>query len=70
MKKYQFAREHFDVVNERLTADGAARRYHFTMLTPKNYNTFFQTLREKESSGFLSELDVVLRAQIEKPSEN
>lgn len=68
VKKYQFARQHFDAVNERLRFEDVTSRYHFTMLTPRNYNTFFQTLREKTSADFLSELDVSLRAQIEKQS--
>jgi len=63
VKKYQFARQHFETLTARLEAAGEARRYHFTMLTPSGYNTFFQTLRERTSAGFLSELDVVLRAQ-------
>lgn len=65
IKKYQFARAHFENLNERLEAEGHARRYHFTMLTPRGYNTFFQTLREESVSGFLSELDVAIRAKIQ-----
>lgn len=65
VKKYQFARTHFETLNERLEAQGHARRYHFTMLTPRGYNTFFQTLREESVPGFLSELDVALRARVQ-----
>lgn len=65
VKKYQFARAHFETLNGRLEAEGHVRRYHFTMLTPRGYNTFFQTLREEFVPGFLSELDVALRARIQ-----
>ncbi|PJR92418.1 hypothetical protein CN878_22245 [Ochrobactrum sp. 695/2009] len=64
-KKYQFARVHFETLNERLDAEGDSRRYHFTMLTPRGYNTFFQMLREESVLGFLSELDVAVRARIQ-----
>lgn len=63
VKKYQFARTHFVTLNERLEAGGQTSRYHFTMLTPRGYNTFFQTLRDGSVPGFLSELDVALRAR-------
>lgn len=63
VKKYQFAWEHFKTLNTRLAADSIPRRYRFTMLTPRGYNAFFQTIRDKTSSTFLSELDVALRAQ-------
>jgi type III restriction enzyme len=65
VKKYQFARTHFETLNGRLEADGQAQRYHFTILTPRGYNTFFQTLREQSAAGFLSELDVALRARMQ-----
>lgn len=62
VKKYQYARQHFDLLNERLERVSAGARYRFTMLTPRGYNAFFQTLRDGAGAGFLSELDVVLRA--------
>tara|TARA_Y100000815_G_scaffold274404_1_gene308381 strand:+ start:64 stop:2619 length:2556 start_codon:yes stop_codon:yes gene_type:complete len=65
VKKYQFAKDHFEAVNDRLRKEGEARRYHFTMLTPTNFNTFFQKIREKEPTGFTSELDVILRAHLD-----
>lgn len=64
-KKHQFAHAHFALLNQRLEAEGIERRYHFTMLTPRNYNTFFQTLRDGSAINFVSELDVLLRGQAE-----
>lgn len=65
VKKHEFATRHFTTVNKRLSDLGMERRYRFTMLTPRNYNTFFQKLREDAADGFLSELDVVLRGLAE-----
>lgn len=62
IKKYHYAHQHFEALNAQLAAEGIKRKYYFTMLPPKNFNTFFQTIREKGMSNFLSELDVVLRA--------
>lgn len=62
VKKHQYARRHFELLNERLEGANADERYRFTMLTPRGFNAFFQTLRDGAGSGFLSELDVVLRA--------
>lgn len=63
VKKHQFARLHFGALNLKLKAVDDPRRYQFTMLTPRGFNTFFQTVRENKSADFVSELDVVLRAQ-------
>lgn len=65
VKKYQFARLHFDALNKRLEEEQIERRYRFTMLTPSGFNTFFQTLRAHSVNDFLSTLDVVLRAKID-----
>jgi type III restriction enzyme len=66
IKKHQFASSHFQGLNERLLEDEIDRRYHFTMLTPRSYNTFFQTLRDGTAETFVSELDVVMRARADQ----
>jgi site-specific DNA-methyltransferase (adenine-specific)/adenine-specific DNA-methyltransferase len=60
VKKHEFARQHFDRLNEWLTNDGIAMRYQFNMITPKDYNMFFTKLREGELVGFRSQLDVAV----------
>jgi type III restriction enzyme len=59
-KKYEYAKDHFDRLNQWLEAEGLSVRYQFNFLTPKSYGTFFQKLREKDLWGFRSEIDVVL----------
>lgn len=58
VKKHEFARQHFERLNEWLKNDGIATRYQFNMVTPKDYNMFFTKLREGELVGFRSQLDV------------
>ena len=59
-KKYEYAKVHFERLNEWLQNEGVAIRYQFNFLTPRNYGAFFQKLREKDLEGFRSELDVAL----------
>lgn len=56
--KRRFAVEHFRRLNERLKSEGCPVRYHFTMLTPRDYPAFFERLESKDVAGFMSELDV------------
>jgi type III restriction enzyme len=60
VKKYEYAREHFERVNTWLADIGEKVSYQLNFLSPRNYNAFFQTLREGGLRGFRSELDVVL----------
>ena len=60
VKKYEFAVEHFQRLNEWLQKDGSVTRYQFNMLTPRGYGIFFTKLREGELAGFRSELDVAM----------
>lgn len=46
--------EHVKLVNKHLNEE----RYKFTMLTPKNYDAFFESIRNKTFLKFNSELDV------------
>jgi type III restriction enzyme len=60
VKKHEYASEHFGQLNKWLERDGLATRYQFNMLSPKNFNVFFQQLRDGGLVGFRSELDVAV----------
>lgn len=60
VKKHEYARAHFARLNEWLEAKGHAVRYQFNMLAPKDYNAFFQKLREIDLANFRSTLDVAM----------
>jgi type III restriction enzyme len=59
-KKYEYAKAHFDRLNQWLQREGVSVRYEFNFLTPKNYGIFFQKLRGKDREGFRSEIDIAL----------
>jgi type III restriction enzyme len=59
-KKYEYAKDHFDLLNMWLEKEGFSSRYQFNFLTPKNYGVFFQKLRDNDLMDFRSELDVAL----------
>jgi type III restriction enzyme len=59
-KKNEYALAHFDRVNDNLQQAGNALRYKFTFLTERNFNKFFQSLRNGTIADFRSELDVRL----------
>ena len=63
-KKYQFAIEHFDRLNKWLAKEKVSVRYQIIFLSPKDYGKFFQKLRDKELSGFRSELDIAMRKTV------
>jgi type III restriction enzyme len=60
IKKHEYAREHFNNLNDWLEKENIPIRYQFNMLSPKNFNMFFQMLREDGLKGFKSELDVTI----------
>ena len=60
IKKYEYATEHFKRLNEWLEKEKMSTRYQFNMISPKNYNVFFQKLRDGGLVGFRSELDVTM----------
>jgi type III restriction enzyme len=60
VKKHDYASEHFRQLNEWLANEGLPVRYQFNMLSPKNFNIFFQKLRDGGLSGFRSEVDVAV----------
>jgi type III restriction enzyme len=59
-KKYEYAIEHFNRLNKWLEEEELSVRYQFNFLTPKDYNKFFQQMRNDDLKGFRSELDVAL----------
>lgn len=60
IKKQKYAVDHFDLLNKWLKKEKVPVRYQFNFLTPKDLNQFFQKLRENDSDGFRSKLDVSL----------
>ena len=61
VKKYEYATAHFLRLNKWLEKEGSAVRYRFNFLSAKDYNQFFQKLRENDLDGFRSNLDVALK---------
>ncbi|MFH1024498.1 MAG: hypothetical protein V1809_14045, partial [Planctomycetota bacterium] len=60
VKKHEYAVAHFGRLNEWMKKEGMLVRYQFNFLTPKDYNQFFQKLRDNDLDGFRSKLDVKL----------
>lgn len=58
--KNRAAIAHFQQLNEYFEEQGSDVRYKFTFLTPKNYEVFFETLKNGNIMNFKSELDVAL----------
>ncbi len=61
VKKHEYATEHFRRLNEWLERDGSPMRYQFNMLSPRDFNKFFQKLRRHDFAEFRSQLDVAVR---------
>ena len=49
IKKHEYATEHFRRLNEWLEREGIPTRYQFNMLSPRDFNKFFQKLRSTTS---------------------
>lgn len=60
VKKHEFARHHFERLNEWLRREGLATHYQFNMLTPRDYTMFFTKLCDHELVGFRSQLDAAI----------
>lgn len=54
--KYRYACQHFEILNQQQNEC----RYYFHFLTPRDYDTFFQYLRDGNYQSFVSTLDAVL----------
>jgi type III restriction enzyme len=59
-KKFAYARDHFDRLNDWLKKEGIESTYQLNFLTPKDFNKFFIKLRQDDAQDFRSELDIVL----------
>lgn len=59
-KKNEYALAHFERVNAYLKKAGSPICYKFNFLTERNFNSFFQSLRQKRIAAFRSDLDVKL----------
>ena len=59
-KKYEYAKAHFERLNQWLLKADIAVKHQFNFLTPKSFNLFFQLIRNDELKDFRSELDVTL----------
>ena len=59
-KKYEYAIAHFARLNDWLRKEGISTLYQFNFLSPKNFGTFFQKLKDADLNGFRSELDIAL----------
>lgn len=58
--KYKAAKEHFRLLNEKLSSKGIKEKYLFHFLSPNDYQTFFKYLREDRLDTFVSGLDNML----------
>jgi len=57
IKKHEFASRHFERLNEWLRKEKKDAHYHFNMLTPRDYNIFFESLRRKDMENYHSRVD-------------
>ena len=64
IKKNEYTLAHFKRLKEWLEKESIPVRYQFNFLTPKDYNRFFQQMRNNQLWGFRSEIDVVLSNSI------
>lgn len=62
--KSAFAREHFVQLNALLKEEGEAVRYKFNFLTPGDFSTYFQSLKDGTIQSFRSALDVALERPV------
>jgi type III restriction enzyme len=60
VKKHEYATEHFGRLDKWLEKAKIPARYQFNMISPKNFNVFFQKLRAGDAVGFRSDLDVAM----------
>ena len=58
--KNKAAKEHFKLLNEKLSANGIDEKYIFHFLSPNDYEIFFEYLRSDKLDTFVSGLDNLL----------
>lgn len=68
IKKHEYATAHFKRLNEWLEKAKITTRYQFNMISPKNFNAFFQKLRADDAVGFRSDLDVAMTKAVKAGS--
>ena len=59
-KKYEYAFVHFDRINAHLKKKRAGINYKFNFLTPSDFSSYFQSIRDGSIVNFRSALDVEL----------
>jgi len=69
VKKNEYAKRHFERVNRRLEEAGSPQRYKFTFVTPRDFQTLFQMMRDGRVMDFRSDLDVKLDEELRRSSE-
>lgn len=70
VKKHEYASAHFARLNDWLEKEGLAVRYQFNMVAPRDFNVFFQKLREGTLVGYRSELDATMINMATKIASN
>jgi type III restriction enzyme len=60
VKKHEYAMDHFERLNHWLAKEKIKTRYQFNMISPRNFDAFFQKLRSGDAVGFRSDLDVAM----------
>lgn len=63
-KKNEYALAHFQRINEWLTQSDSPIRYKFNFLTERDFNKWFQSLRDSRAMYFRSEMDVRLSQDV------
>lgn len=66
--KYRAAKRHFDLLNLELKMHGLSERYYFTFLSPVDYNTFADYVKDGRmfTSNFRSHLEILLESSDEE----
>ncbi|MGB4067802.1 MAG: DEAD/DEAH box helicase family protein [Nitrospira sp.] len=59
-KKHEYATDHFSRLNQWLEMAKIQTQYQFNMISPRNFDVFFQKLRSGDAWGFRSALDVAM----------
>jgi len=59
-KKYEYAVQHFERLNQWLEKKKLKINYQICFLTPKSFNTFLNVLQDDKKTSFRSDLDVEL----------
>jgi type III restriction enzyme len=59
-KKYEYACAHFERINKHLAKIHKGETYKFNFLTPSDFGSYFQSIREGSVGDFRSQLDVAL----------